>query len=83
MRTGWAHAHHESEDLVPQALALAEELAAHHPPAYASAKADAAPLVARFDAFVKSDAERWVDGLMSEETLGAIVSYFARVTQKR
>jgi len=31
---------------------------------------------------VKDEAERWVDALMSEETLEAIVSYFSRVTRK-
>ena len=83
VRTGWAHSFHASDALVPGALALAEELAQHHPPAYAAAKADTSAIVARFDAFVKDDAERWVDDVMSEETLGAIISYFARVTQKR
>ena len=83
VRAGWAHAQHASERLVPEALALAEELAQHYGPAYAAAKTDAASIVARFDAFVKDEAERWVDVVMSEETLEAIVSYFARVTQKR
>lgn len=83
VRSGWAHAYHASDRLVPEALALAEELAQHHPPAYAAAKNDTAAIVARFDAFVKNDAEKWVDAVMSEETLGAIVSYFSRVTHKR
>lgn len=100
VRTGWAHAFHASDRLVPEALALAEELAANHPPAYAAAKADTGPIVARFDRFVKEDAasvrgrgfsataaadnaERWVDDLLSEDTLNAIITYFTRVTQKK
>lgn len=83
VRTGWAHAFHPSERLVDEAVALADELAHHHPPAYAAAKADASPIVARFDRFVKDEAEAWVDELMSEATLEAIVSYFARVTRSR
>ena len=82
VRAGWAHAFHPSERVVDEALALAAELAQHHPPAYAAAKADASAIVARFDAFVKDEAERWVEALMSEETLEAIVSYFSRVTRK-
>lgn len=82
VRTGWAHECHASDKLLPDALALAEELAMHHPPAYAAAKADTAPIVRAFDAFVKNDAEKWVDAVMSEETLQAIVGYFTRVTRK-
>lgn len=83
VRTGWAHELVPSAQLVPRALELARELAEHHPPAYAAAKSDAGPIVAQFDAFVKQDAERWVDVVMSEETIDAILSYFTRVTQKR
>lgn len=82
VRTGWAHELVASDRLVPAALALAAELAEHYPPAYAAAKSDAAPLVADFDAFVKDDAERWVDAVMHEDTLNAIVSYFSRVTRR-
>ena len=82
VRTGWAHEHAASDRLLPRALELAEELGSFHPRAYAAAKSDAAPLAARFDRWMKDDAERWVDDVMSEETLGAIVSYFARVTQR-
>lgn len=83
LRTGWAHEVHPSDGLVPRALALAEELAAFSPRAYASGKSDVPPLVARFDAFLKEDAEAWADVVMSEETLDAIVGYFQRVTSKR
>lgn len=81
--TGWAHQHLASGELVPAALALAAELAEHHPPAYAAAKTDTLALVDAFDAFVKDDAEAWVDSVMNEETLAAIVGYFSRVTAKR
>lgn len=83
VRTGWAHAMVASEALEAEAVALAAELAEHHPPAFAAAKSDAVPLLAAFDAFVKDDAERWVDAVMSEETLEAVVRYFVRVTQRR
>ena len=83
VRTGWAHEHHASDALLPRAVALATELAAFHPEAYAAAKEDATSLVAQFDRFVKEDAERWVDAVMSDETLNAIVSYFTRVTARR
>jgi enoyl-CoA hydratase len=46
VHTGWAHGNVASEDLVPRALALATELAEHHPIAFAAAKSDTAPLVA-------------------------------------
>lgn len=83
VRTGWAHEHHASDALVPAALALATELAAHHPPAYAAAKHSDTMLLDRFEAFVKDDAEAWVDSLLDEATLEAMVGYFTRVTQKR
>lgn len=80
---GWAHELLASEALLPRALALAEEVAAFSPRAYEAAKTDAAPLAARFDAFLKHGAEAWVDLVMSEETLEAIVGYFSRVTAKK
>lgn len=83
VRTGWAHQWSPSDRLLSEGLALATELAEHYPPAFAAAKSDAAPIVAAFDAFVKDDAERWVDTVLHEDTLAAIVSYFARVTQRR
>lgn len=83
LRAGWAHELHASERLVPRALELAAELASFYPRAYAAGKADNETLVARFDAFVKDQADAWVDVVMSEETLGAIVAYFQRVTSKR
>lgn len=83
VQTGWAHEIHPSGALVPRALALADELAQAHPPAYAAAKQDAAALAARFDQFVKEDAQRWVESVMHEDTLAAIIGYFARVTQKK
>ena len=82
VRAGWAHEHHASEALQPRAIELADELGSFYPRAFAAAKSDAAPLAARFDRWLKADAERWVDDVMSEETLEAIVSYFARVTRK-
>lgn len=83
VRTGWAHRFFSSVDLVPEAIRLAEELASFYPPAFAAAKSDAAPLIAAYDAFVKNEAERWVDAVMHEDTIGAILAYFTRVTQKR
>ncbi|HUR67977.1 MAG TPA: enoyl-CoA hydratase/isomerase family protein [Candidatus Thermoplasmatota archaeon] len=83
VRTGWAHELRPSAQLVEDSVALATELGEHYPLAYAAAKQDAAPIVAAFDAFVKDDAERWVDQVMHEDTLEAIVGYFARVTAKR
>lgn len=82
LRTGWAHESHDSEKLLPAAVALAAELGQHYPAAYSAAKSDTAPLVAAFDAFVKDDADRWVDQVMQEDTLEAIISYFARVTRR-
>lgn len=82
VRTGWAHRYHSSETLVPEALALAEELASFYPAAFAAAKSDAGPLVASFDTFVKNEAERWVDTVMHEDTIAAILAFFTRVTRK-
>lgn len=83
VRTGWAHESLAADALADRAQILADELASFSVRAFSAAKTDAAPLAARFDAFLKNDAERWVDLVMSEETLEAIVSYFARVTAKR
>jgi len=83
VRAGWAHRYHSSADLLPEALRLAEELASFYPPAFAAAKSDAAPLVASFDSFVKNEADRWVDAVMHEDTIGAILAYFSRVVSAR
>lgn len=82
VRTGWTHESYASAELLPAAIALADELAQHYPAAYAAAKSDTAPLVAAYDKFVKDDAEAWVDQVMHEDTLEAIVSYFARATRR-
>lgn len=84
VRTGWAHGRVESARLVDEAAALADELAAHDDVAFAAGKAPLSePLAAQFAAFVKGDAERWVDVVRSEATMAAIVRSFERATAKR
>lgn len=84
VRAGWAHQFVESDRLVDEAVALADELAAHYPLAFASAKGPLSePLAARYGRFVKEDADAWVDVVMSEATMEAIVESFVRATSKR
>ena len=82
VRTGWAHRFVPAAELESEAQRLADELASFYPLAFAAAKSDAAALVAAYDAFVKDEAERWVDTVMSEETIAAILAYFTRVTKR-
>lgn len=81
---GWAHEAHASDALEAAAVALAGELAAHNPRAYAPAKAhtwDGLP--ERLAGFAKDGADAWVDELLHEETIAAIVRGFERVKSRR
>lgn len=83
VRAGWAHEHHESERLEGAAVAWAAALAAHHPPAFASAKRPLnAPLAEALRAFAERDADAWTDALLAPETLQAIAAGFARAKGK-
>ena len=80
---GWAHELHPAEAAVEAAVALAAEVAQHHPPAYAAAKAatwDDVP--ARMAAFAKEGADAWAAALLSEETMAAIRRGFERATRR-
>lgn len=81
--TGWAHSAHTSQDLLTEATELARDLAQSYPVAYASGKRALHDEITRaFATFAKNDADRWVDLVMHEDTLTAIIQSFARLTQK-
>lgn len=82
---GWAHRLVEAPDrLVPDALALAADLAALDPHAYAAAKEGLrAPVTRAMETFLKDGMSAYVDRLARPETLQAIVANFQRVAGKR
>lgn len=82
--TGWAQELHPSETLVDAAVALAAELAEHNPRAFGPAKrAMHADLAAAMAGFGKEQAERWIDELTSEETMGHLLRGFERATSRK
>jgi enoyl-CoA hydratase len=82
---GWAHRSVDSGDrLVPDALALAAELAALDAEAYRAAKEGLnAPAARVMEAFLKEGADAYTDRLARPETMQAIVANFQRVAGKR
>lgn len=80
---GWAHHVVAPEETLPRALALAEELAAHEPAAYAATKRIwRAPVYASFERFAKDGPERWAAQVMEPRTLEGILASFERMTRK-
>jgi enoyl-CoA hydratase/carnithine racemase len=84
VQLGWAHHLATSEAVVDDALAIARELAAFSPLAYAAAKRGLRHgLLERAERFEKQEAERYVEQLAHPDTVAAILAYMARLASQR